>query len=158
MNEKANLEANRVYINTASDKVLYDRFCKDYNDVCINMHMDPDRETEQISCSQMSSLFLNLGFVTTSGLDQEQVMLINIWKIIGGDQEGMRTVNLHNAKVVMCSAQNFHIDWMIDMERPNDYESPNKVGRIDENGFLFLSPAEISHLTKKYIELYKKRQ
>jgi len=46
-------------------------------------------------------------------------MLAQIWKMIGGNPDGEGVIFLHNAKVVMCSIQNFHIDWMIDTEREN---------------------------------------
>jgi len=36
----------------------------------------------------MSKLFLSLGFVSPVALETEQVMLADVWKSIGGDEEG----------------------------------------------------------------------
>jgi hypothetical protein len=36
----------------------------------------------------MSKLFLSLGFVSQVALENEQIMLADIWKQIGGDDEG----------------------------------------------------------------------
>jgi hypothetical protein len=76
MQEKANLESNRAFINSKSDKVLYDRFCKDYAKVCDHMDLDISEDaTTSITCSLMSSLFLQMGFATPNGNDQEQLLL-----------------------------------------------------------------------------------
>ncbi len=75
MNEKANLEANRAFINSKSDKVLYDRFCSDFEKVCENMKMESSEEGTTIDCEKMSSLFLKMGFATPNGNDHEQLML-----------------------------------------------------------------------------------
>lgn len=58
MSEKASLEANKAYINSKSDKVLYDKFCKDFNNVCYNNDINPNNEQTKITCTQMSGLFL----------------------------------------------------------------------------------------------------
>ena len=50
MNEKANLEANQAFINSKSDKVLYDRFCSDFERVCQSMSLDNSEETTSIVC------------------------------------------------------------------------------------------------------------
>lgn len=55
-----------------------------------------------ISCPQMSQLFLSLGFVTLKGGEQEQILLAQIWKIVGGDNEGSSFVLLKNVKIIMC--------------------------------------------------------
>lgn len=67
MQEKANLEANRAFINSKSDKVLYDRFCNDFASVTEHMGLDSNQEDTRISCSQMSALFLKMGFATPNG-------------------------------------------------------------------------------------------
>lgn len=160
MSEKASLEANKAYINSKSDKVLYDKFCKDFNNVCYNNDINPNNEQTKITCTQMSGLFLQLGFARVHSSDNEQLFLAQIWKIIGGHPDGDGEVYLHNAKVIMCSIQNFHIDWMIDNERDetDSNASPSrKIGRF-ENGYLMLTPDEISRITKKYISMYRNRQ
>lgn len=64
---------------------------------------------------------------------------------------------LHNSKVIMCSIQNFHIDWMIDSERNYKNAPPKgKIGRFDEE-IILLTPLEISKLTKKYVIMYRNR-
>lgn len=82
--------------------------------------------------------------------------LANIWKIIGGDPHGKDVIPLQRSKVFMCSIQNFHIDWIIDTEREIEKVDVNKLGRIDDNN-LFMRPEEITHISKKYVQLYKNR-
>jgi len=107
----------------------------------------------------MSQLFLNLGFVVPEGSEDEQLLLANIWKQVGGDPEGEQEVLLRNMKVIMCCIQNFHLDWIIDYERPGDEKVvPSKLGHFDEEDNLTFTPSEISYLTKKYVSLYKNRQ
>lgn len=86
-------------------------------------------------------------------------MLAQIWKLIGGNPDGEGEVPLHNAKVVMCAILNFHIDWMIDGEREENERSPvrGKIGRL-ENDILFVTPGEISKITKKFVIMYRNRQ
>lgn len=105
----------------------------------------------------MSQLFLNLGFVKPDGRESEQVQLATIWKQIGGDPHGKELLPLQRAKTMMCAIQNFHIDWIIDPER-EDFQkvTPLHIGRIEDRN-LFLKSDEISHLTKKYVDLYKNR-
>lgn len=86
-------------------------------------------------------------------------MLAQIWKMIGGNPSGEGEVYLHNAKVIMCAILNFHIDWMIDSDRNDGDSSPGrgKFGRF-ENDILFVTPSEISRLTKKFVLMYRNRQ
>lgn len=70
MKQKANLEANRAYINTKSDKVLYDRFCKDFKEASAALELGNEEEEVSVSCAQMSNLFLTLGFVEPSSSDE----------------------------------------------------------------------------------------
>lgn len=144
---------------------MYDRFDADFVRVCAEVELleDPDDEVNtndldiQISCAQMSQLFLNLGFVRPDGRESEQVQLANIWKIIGGDPHGKELLPLQRAKVIMCAIQNFHIDWIIDPQREDFTRvSPASIGRLDGNN-MFLKSDEITYLTKKYVDLYKNR-
>lgn len=144
---------------------MYDRFDADFVRVCAEVELleDPDSDLNtndldiQISCAQMSQLFLNLGFVRPDGRESEQVQLANIWKIIGGDPHGKELLPLQRAKVIMCAIQNFHIDWIIDPQREDFTRvSPASIGRLDGNN-MFLKSDEITYLTKKYVDLYKNR-
>ena len=57
----------------------------------------------------------------------------------------------------MCAIQNFHIDWIIDQERPEiEHADPNDFGRLEGNN-LFLKSEEITYLTKKNVILYRNR-
>lgn len=69
MREKANLEANRAFINSKSDKVLYDRFTLDFNKVCEHMGFEASEEGTLISCQEMSNLYLQMGFASSKGGD-----------------------------------------------------------------------------------------
>ena len=51
MKEKANLEANRAYINTKSDKVLYDRFCRDFREGAEALELGNEEEDAEITCA-----------------------------------------------------------------------------------------------------------
>lgn len=62
---------------------------------------------------------------------------------------------LQHAKVYMCAIQNFHIDWIIDMEREEEFEG---FGRVGDDGNLYLTSNEITAVTKKFVRLYKNRQ
>ena len=57
----------------------------------------------------------------------------------------------------MCAIQNYHIDWMVDPEREDDRVNTHAIGRISQEELL-LTPAEISYMTKKFVNLYKNRQ
>ena len=100
-----------------------------------------------------------MGFATPNGNETEQLMLAQIWKMIGGNADGDGQVLLHNAKVVMCSMLNFHIDWMIDSERQDEEVSPRrgKIGRF-ENDIMYVTPNEISKITRKFVVMYRNRQ
>ena len=105
----------------------------------------------------MSQLFLSLGFVRPNGVESEQLMLANVWRSIGGDENGKEQVPLKRAKVFMCGIQNFHIDWLIDVESPDASINGQSVGRIDAEGEYYLRSDEITYLTKKYHSLYQNR-
>lgn len=102
MKQKANLEANRAYINTKSDKVLYDRFCRDFKEGSDILELGNEEDEAAISCAQMSNMFLTLGFVQPESSEAEQLLLANIWKLLGGSSDGNGEVLLWNIKVVMC--------------------------------------------------------
>jgi hypothetical protein len=58
----------------------------------------------------------------------------------------------------MCAILNFHIDWIIDLEREEEPGvNPLSIGRISDKSLL-LKSEEISYITKKYVKLYKNRQ
>jgi hypothetical protein len=63
-------------------------------------------------------------------------------------------VHLQHIKVYMCAIQNFHIDWIIDTERDDDNQG---IGRVGEDGNLYLTSNEITFITKKYIRFYTQR-
>ena len=50
MKEKANLEANRAYINSKSDKVLYDRFCSDFDKACHSLRINSTDDSASLDC------------------------------------------------------------------------------------------------------------
>ena len=156
-NDKLTIERNQPFINQKSEKVMFERFDKDFERACQQLNFTDDDFKHGISCGQMSHLFLSLGFVKPNGLEQEQIMLANIWKCAGGDAEGQNKIKIHNCKVIMCCIQNFHIDWIIDPLRENEPVLPNQLGRFDDDTIYF-TPDEISHITKKYVLLYKNRQ
>jgi len=59
----------------------------------------------------------------------------------------------------MCAIQNFHLDWLIDLERQDDDQGVDvsNFGRISESNDLLLKSDEITHLTQKYNVLQKNR-
>lgn len=146
------MEASRALINSKSDKVMFERFDQDFEKSCAQLGL----ENETINCADVSKLFLTLGFVRPDGLETEQAMLANIWRILGGDIEGKGMIQLHHCKAIMCCIQNFHIDWIIDTRRPNTQVHPSKLGRFEDEK-LFFTADEISYLTKKFLFLYKNR-
>jgi hypothetical protein len=78
--------------------------------------------------------------------EHEQIMVAEIWKAIGGDEEGQGTVPLTNCKNIMRAIQNFHHH---DIMASNDVE-PHDAG-------IRFSPSEISIISSKYRELFKNR-
>lgn len=76
---KSSLDKSAAQISSKSDKVMYDRFDQDFVRVCQQMELIDDADDEvntndldiQISCAQMSQLFLNLGFVRPDGRENE---------------------------------------------------------------------------------------
>ena len=99
---KAKIDANRAFINSKSDKVLYSRFCQDYKSSCEALGLKDDDIDTKVTCAKMSELFLHLGFIQPKELEKEQILLAQIWKLIGGDPAGECLVNLLNVKAVMC--------------------------------------------------------
>ena len=104
-----------IQIGAQSDKFVHDRFDQDFNKACIDLGVinqpeDADEYDEEVrvGCGQMSKLFLSLGFVSPVALENEQMMLADIWKSIGGDEEGQETVPLSNCKNILRAIQNFH--------------------------------------------------
>ena len=57
----------------------------------------------------------------------------------------------------MCGIQNFHIDWLIDMESPEGPINSQSIGRLDHQGDYVIRSDEITYLTKKYHILYQNR-
>ena len=70
-----------------------------------------------IDYPKMTWLFLHMGFIKANGSDDQQALLAKIWTKIGGDLDGKSVVPLQFVKVLMCAILNFHIDWIIDLER-----------------------------------------
>lgn len=84
-----------VQIGAQSDKFVHDRFDQDFTRACQDLEIITDpaqaeeyQEDVRVGCGQMSKLFLTLGFVSPVALENEQIMLADIWKHIGGDEEG----------------------------------------------------------------------
>ena len=71
---------------------MFERFDKDFERVCSHLNFSDAENQNGITCGQMSHLFLTLGFVKPKGLEQEQMLLANIWKCIGGDPEGQNKI------------------------------------------------------------------
>ena len=106
------------------------------------------------SFEDMDALFNSLGFLSEAVIEEErqQKMIESIWRIVSN---GMKTAKVTNIKAMMCAIQNFHVDWYI-----NNSEEPfdkNKVGTLISGEIGFTS-IEITHLTKKFLQLYKNRQ
>lgn len=91
----------------------------------------------------MTQLSLNLGFVKTC-TEHEQTLLAQIWRILGGDEDGEGKVMLHFIKTIMCCIQNFHIDWIIDYMREESESGvkASNIGRIEKDNIYF-TPDEI---------------
>ena len=51
MREKANQEASRAFINSKSDKVLYERFCKDFKEASETLKLGSEEDDAQITCA-----------------------------------------------------------------------------------------------------------
>lgn len=94
---------------------MHDRFDQDFTKSCLELGVIEEageaeeyREDVKVGCGQMSKLFLSLGFVSPVALESEQIMLADIWKQIGGDEEGQESVPLSNCKNMLRAIQNFH--------------------------------------------------
>ena len=137
---------------------MYDRFDSDFNRAVDHLELSFEDQQSGLTCAQMTQLSLNLGFVKTC-TEQEQTLLAQLWRILGGDEDGEGKVVLHFIKTIMCCIQNFHIDWIIDYQREESENGvkPSRVGRIEKDNIYF-TPEEISYLTKKYVLLYRNRQ
>jgi hypothetical protein len=58
----------------------------------------------------------------------------------------------------MCCIQNFHLDFIIDNQREEIEEvNPACLGRVEDED-IYYTTAEISHISQKYVLLYKNRQ
>lgn len=101
-NDKLKIESNQPFINQKSEKVMFERFDKDFERSCTHLGFSTDENQNGITCGQMSHLFLSLGFVKPNGLESEQIMLANIWKCAGGDAEGQNKIKIQHCKVIMC--------------------------------------------------------
>ena len=95
--------------------MVHDRFDADFQRACYELeivHQPEDADVYKpevkIGCAQMSQLFLKLGFVSPVAQEQEQLMLADIWKSIGGDHEGQGQIPLGNCKNLLRAIQNFH--------------------------------------------------
>lgn len=154
-----------MQINSLSDKMVHDRFDADFQRACYELeivHQPEDADTYKpevkIGCAQMSQLFLKLGFVSPVAQEQEQLMLADIWKSIGGDHEGQGQIPLGNCKNLLRAIQNFHHQDIMDLEREHtSHIDTMNVGRETDAGLLFTSE-EIEFITRKYIDLYSNRQ
>ena len=101
----------------------------------------------------MSYLFENLGFLSENKneLEKQDKLVASIWRIVSAKNHA----KVNNIKAMMCAIQNFHVDWYLNREDlPLDKK---KIGKIVSNSIHFTSD-EITHLTKKYLQLYKNRQ
>ena len=90
-NLKRKAKTGDVQINSRSDKVMHDRFDADFNNVCIDLGIIQDdfySPSTLIDCPQMSQIFLKLGFVSAVSQEKEQLYLADIWRHVGGDDEG----------------------------------------------------------------------
>jgi len=99
--QKAQIESSRAFINSKSDKVMYDRFDSDFNRAVDHLELSFEDQQSGLTCAQMTQLSLNLGFVKTC-TEQEQTLLAQLWRILGGDEDGEGKVVLHFIKTIMC--------------------------------------------------------
>ena len=91
------VESDRAQISGKSDKVMYDRFDLDFQNVAQDLGLGDGYEADQdikITLGKMSQLFLSLGFIKPDSNEQDQAQLATIWKIVGGDREGQEEVFL----------------------------------------------------------------
>ena len=56
----------------------------------------------------------------------------------------------------MCAIQNFHVDWYVN--NSSAVLNPKKVGTFNASGDILFTSVEITHITKKFLQLYKNRQ
>ena len=156
-------ERNSVQITSKSDKVMFDKFNNAFIKACFDTQiLQPDTQAtdihscgESINSKQMYELFYQMGFVQENVSPMDQKLLTNMWKELGGDDEELIEVPLQHVNVYMCAIQNFHIDWIVDFDRDQDYQGFSRIG---DDGNLYLTPNEITAITKKYIRFYKNRQ
>ena len=86
---------------------MYDRFEMDFMHICSELKLVPEEQLVdmergpavfdpegEIGCSQMSQLFVMLGFLSPRGREQDQTHLAGIWKLVGGDPKGQVLVSL----------------------------------------------------------------
>ena len=70
---------------------MYDRFDHDFQKVAQELNLGEGFMTDDeimINLSQMSKLYLQLGFTKPDSGESDQAQLAAIWKNIGGDKEG----------------------------------------------------------------------
>lgn len=161
---KVEVQAEVQQISSSSDKVIHDRFDKQFNEaaadlgICGSVHeAEADISSVQVDCPKMSLLFLKLGFVSPVAKESEQVMLAEIWKRVGGDTQGTNSVPLINVKNFMRAIQNFHHQDMMDTTRSGPEVDTSNLGRHSDSGLLF-TPSEIEFVTRLYRDLFANRQ
>lgn len=152
-NMKTKPKISGLQIGAQSDKFVHDRFDQDFNKACTDLQIiqkpeqaDEYDENVRVGCGKMSKLFLQLGFVSPIALENEQMMLADIWKSIGGDEEGQETVPLSNCKNILRAIQNFHHQDIME-----DGDAPESKG-------LRFSGFQIQIISSKFRELFKNRQ
>lgn len=145
--------------------MLHDRFDADFNAACCDLGIaDPSdfpqrAHSIRISCEQMARLFATLGFVGPSTAKGAESMLGDIWRHIGGDEDGQQLVPLVNCKNFQRAILNFHHQDIVDLEREEGETEAQtaRLGRLTDSGLLF-TPAEIEQVTRQYQALYQNRQ
>jgi len=105
----------------------------------------------------MSQIFLKLGFVSAIAQEREQLLLADIWRHVGGDEDGKGSIPITNCKNFMRAIQNFHHQDIIDNESESNRVDPNNLGKEYESGLMF-KPSEIDYISRTYRFLYANRQ
>mmetsp|Transcript_5313 Transcript_5313/g.8949 ORF Transcript_5313/g.8949 Transcript_5313/m.8949 type:complete len:152 (+) Transcript_5313:929-1384(+) len=104
MSKKPRVAANQI--NSASDKVINDKFDQDFKLTSVELGLIGANQAQnidnlnkfQVTCSQLSQIFLVMGFVSPVAQEEEQLMLADIWSQLGGDREGQGVVSLGSCK------------------------------------------------------------
>lgn len=119
-NLKTKSKQEVAQINSRSDKVMHDRFDNDFNTVCLELGIVKDElysPNTMIDFSDMTQIFAKLGFVHAVSQEHEQQLLSDVWRHIGGDEEGKGEIPIKNCKNFLRAIQNFHHQDIIDSER-----------------------------------------